>query len=29
MELTVRQFKKEEEMTAIWNQVVEEANAFP
>lgn len=31
MELTLRQFKKEdlEEMTAIWNQVVEEANAFP
>ena len=31
MELTVRLFKKEdlEEMTAIWNQVVEEANAFP
>ena len=31
MELTERQFKKEDldEMTAIWNQVVEEANAFP
>lgn len=31
MELTVRQFKKEDvkEMTGIWNQVVEEANAFP
>lgn len=31
MELTVRQFKKEDvkEMTGIWNQVVDEANAFP
>lgn len=31
MELTVRQFKKEDvkHMTDIWNQVVEEANAFP
>lgn len=31
MELTLRQFKKEDikEMTHIWNQVVEEANAFP
>ena len=31
MELTVRQFKKEDinDMTYIWNQVVDEANAFP
>ena len=31
MEFTARQFEKEDldEMTVIWNQVVEEANAFP